>query len=269
VRVEAEWHRMTSVALVRPTNFWVADPVNETQRHFYGSQSQPHPDRLLAQHDAVRHALLAEGIEVVDVPPPPDAPLAFNVRDAGAVIGSTLMLGRMGRSVRACEPAWLAADLGVVASAPDTGVFEGGDVNVTPDQVFVGIGERTDLKGCASLATMTRQVVRIPLSPGVLHLDVALNLLGPSLGVLHRPALAGAAPEGFTWIEITEDEFLEQAANILVLGPHCVMMDSRHTRLEHLLNGHGYTCILVELDEITKVGGGVRCMTLPLTRTPT
>ncbi|MBC6466606.1 dimethylarginine dimethylaminohydrolase family protein [Actinomadura alba] len=268
VQVEAEWHRLTSVALVRPTHFRLTEPANETQRRFYGTDSAPKFDKLLAQHDAVRRALLAEGVEIVEIPALPDAPLQFNVRDVGAVIGSRFFLGRMGRRIRTPEPAWLATCLEVAASAPESGVFEGGDVTVTPDRVFVGLGERTSLSGCASLTPDSRQIVPIRLAPGVLHLDVALNLLGPSLGVVHHPALVDAAPAGFTWIDITEDEFLEQAANVLLLGPDRVMMDSRHVRLQRILTDHGFTCVPVELDEITKVGGGVRCMTLPLTRRP-
>ena len=47
------------------------------------------------------------------------------------------------------------------------------------------------------------------------------------------------------------------------------MLDARHERLQNALAIRGFQCIPVQLDEITKVGGGVRCMTLPLVRMST
>lgn len=141
--------------------------------------------------------------------------------------------------------------------------------------MFVGLGERTDESGYASLRDLlsgTRKVTPIRLAAGVLHLDVAMNLLSRDVGVLHRPAIAGDLPKSLReveWIEVTDDEFAEQAANVLVLDRGTVMLDARHERLQNALAIRGFRCITVQLNEITKVGGGVRCMTLPLVRMST
>lgn len=192
------------------------------------------------------------------------------------MIGSHLILARMARTVRMSEPTRFRAALGAESIVTvSSGQMEGGDIAVTPHEVFVGLGERTDDTGYASLRDLlsgTRKVTPIRLAAGVLHLDVAANLLSPDVGVLHRPSIAGDLPNSLRaveWIDITDDEFAEQAVNMLVLKRGTVMLDARHERLQEALTLRGFRCIVVQLDEITKVGGGIRCMTLPLVRMST
>jgi N-dimethylarginine dimethylaminohydrolase len=276
LHVEAEWDRLTVVAVVRPEYFVLAEPINSTQRRFYGTDDQPSASLLVNQHASVVRALIAAGVQVVDVEPTSALPFQFNVRDAAVAIGPQLILGRMAHAVRMAEPAVLGAALGAesVVTAP-AGQLEGGDITVTPDEVFVGLGERTDETGYATLRALlsgTRKVTPIRLAAGVLHLDVAANLLSPDVGVLHQPSIVGDLPKSLReveWIEVTDDEFAQQAANMLVLERGTVMLDARHERLQDALAIRGFRCITVQLDEITKLGGGVRCMTLPLVRTST
>jgi N-dimethylarginine dimethylaminohydrolase len=256
--------------------FVLTEPINSTQRRFYGTEDQPSVSLLVDQHASVVTVLTDAGVQVVDVDPTPDLPCQFNVRDAAVVIGSRLILGRMARTVRMSEPAVFGAALGAeFVDTASVGQLEGGDIVVTPDEVFVGLGERTDERGYASLCDLlsgTRKVTPIHLAAGVLHLDVAANLLSPDVGVLHRPSIIGDLPKSLReveWIEVTDDEFAEQAVNMLVLEQGAVIVDARHERLQNALEIRGFRCITVQLSEITKVGGGVRCMTLPLVRTST
>lgn len=198
VCVQAEWDQLVVVAVVRPEFFALTEPINLTQRRFYGTADQPSATALVAQHDRVLGVFAAQGIRVVEIAPASDLPLQFNVRDAAVVIGSQLVLSRMVRVVRSREPDLLAAALGVQpALALPVGRLEGGDVMVTPSEVFVGLGERTDEAGYTSLSGLLagdRTVTPIRLTDSTLHLDVALNLLGLGLGVIHRPSILGDLP---------------------------------------------------------------------------
>jgi N-dimethylarginine dimethylaminohydrolase len=274
--VDAEWDRLKEVAVVRPQNYVKTEPINATLRRFSDTEDEPSASLLVDQHVNVVRELEAAGVQVRKINPTPELPYQFNVRDAAMVIGSRLVLGRMVRKERkdepdACKREFCTQDVVSVSA----GCLEGGDITVTLDEVFVGLGERTDERGYASLRDLlsgTRKVTPIRLAENVLHLDVAMNLLGPNIGVLHRPSIAGDLPESLReveWIEVSDDEFAEQAANILVLEPRKIMLDARHERLHNALTTRGFQCIKVRLDEITKVGGGVRCMTLPLVRTST
>lgn len=129
LRVGSEWDRLTVVAVVRPECFVLAEPINSTQRRFYGTEDQPSASLLVNQHASVFRVLTAAGVQVVDVKPTSDLPFQFNVRDAAVVIGSRLALGRMARAVRRSEPAVLGAALGaesVVTVA--AGQMEGSDI---------------------------------------------------------------------------------------------------------------------------------------------
>jgi N-dimethylarginine dimethylaminohydrolase len=271
--VQTEWDRLAVVAVVRPEFFTLTEPINHTQRRFYGTANHPSTTTLIAQHDRVLRVFAAQGIRVVEISPASDLPFQFNVRDAAVVIGSRLIFSRMARVVRSREPDMLATALGLQSVlAISAGRLEGGDVIVTPSEVFVGLSERTDEAGYTSLSGLLagdRVVTPIRLTSSALHLDVALNLLGQRLGVIHRPSIFGDLPLSLgdvEWIEVTDEEFAEQAVNVLVLDPGTVMLDARHERLQAALEGMGLKCFPVELDEITKAGGGVRCMTLPLAR---
>jgi N-dimethylarginine dimethylaminohydrolase len=270
--VGAEWDRLTCVAMVRPEFFVPTEPINLTQRRFYGTPDQPSPVALVTQHNRVIQVLAAQRIQVVEIASASELPYQFNVRDAGTVIGSRLVLMHMARPIRAQEPALVASALASVDEVTvSEGILEGGDLMLTPTEVFVGLGERSNEAGRESLRLLARdrKVTAIRLTQGTLHLDVALNLLGPHLGVIHQSSIADVLPESLRdieWIEVTDEEFADQAVNILVLDPATVIMDARHERLRSELTSRGFRCLLVELDEITKVGGGVRCMTLPLIR---
>ena len=273
VRVDAEWLALECVALVRPQFFTVVEPVNVTQERFYGTTEQPSTDVIVAQHDAIRLGLLAQGVRVVDVPPDRRFPLQFNVRDAAAVVGTRVVLGRMARSIRVGEPEMVEAHLpaGTQARAPQAGLLEGGDIIVTPSEIVVGLSMRTDVAGVRALQDLigpSRRVRPVELARDVLHLDVALALVGPGTGLIHRASVAGelGSLSAVDWIDVTDDEAAEQGTNVLSLGPRRIAYDRRHDRIAAELRSRGFECLPFDLDELTKVGGGLRCMTLPLRR---
>jgi N-dimethylarginine dimethylaminohydrolase len=272
-RVDAEWDRLTVAAVISPENFVITEPINRTQRRYYGTEAQPLTAALTPQHAKVIALLQAYAVEVLELSAGPGLPYQFNIRDAGAVIGSRFVPMRMRREIRAPEPTLAASQLGLdMARRITAGTVEGGDLMVRPTELLVGISERTDQQGVVGLRSLLRAdraIVPVRLAAGTLHLDVALNLLGPRLGLIHKPSIAEVLPAALReveWIEVTDQEFTEQAVNMLVLDPATVVMDARHERLAAELTRRGFSCLRVNLDEITKVGGGVRCMVLPLVR---
>lgn len=270
--VDADWSELRTVAVVSPESFEVTEPVNIAQRNWYGTPHAPRRQLVVSQHLAVVSALADEGAHIVRLPPHPGLPLQFNVRDAAVTIGDCLVFGRMTRAIRADEPKAVEDCLGVSGRYIRAGHLEGGDVIVTPDRVFVGVGERTDNRGVKELASLIGHrttVEPIRLAAGTLHLDLAMALLSNTLGLIYPPALASSVPKSLAhveWITVTKAEFDEQGANVLVVRPGVLAADARHERLHAEVGRRGWRCVKVNLDEITKIGGGVRCMTLPLRR---
>jgi len=227
----------------------------------------------MAQHRAIIDVLSASGVDVVQINPSPNLPYQFNVRDTAFVIDDELFLGKLTPTVRWGEPEALVSGLGVDTQYQKVDLrLEGGDIMLAPHRIFVGRSERTDPQASDFLATKLgkrRLVEIVTLEKHALHLDIALNLIAPGLGLIHRNSISGDLPQALReieWIDINDSEFEQQATNVLVIKPGLVIIDERHRRILETLSRKGVAGIAVRMDEITKVGGGVRCMTLPLSR---
>jgi len=67
--------------------------------------------------------------------------------------------------------------------------------------------------------------------------------------------------------ELTQEEMYYMNANVFSISPTVVVSEQRFTRLnEHLENRWGLTVECVPYFEISKMGGLLRCSTLPLVR---
>lgn len=269
--VEVEWDPLRLVAVVPPKFFSIEDPVNDAQRRHYASIG-PRLQTVQDEHASTVRALQEAGAEVLILPPTQGQPLQFNVRDAGIVVDGQLILGCMTHRLRKSEPDLLQAALSFDDVVPLHHRLEGGDVALIPGIVLVGLSQRTDRSGLKDLQRHIegrRRVVAIRLHPTTLHLDVALTVVAPNLGLMHRPSILDALPDelsDFEWIQVTSEEYEQQAVNVLVVDQQTVLMDSRQKRLRDELESRGVNCIPVPLSDISKIGGGIRCMTLPLVR---
>ncbi|EGE39876.1 amidinotransferase [Streptomyces griseus] len=154
--------------------------------------------------------------------------------------------------------------------------LEGGDVMLFGTDVLVGVGRgcfATDAGGVDWLRSELGDAYRVhavPLHPRVLHLDDGLAAV--------REGLAVVAPEQFTdglprlladWelVPVGLDEALDLlAANVLVLGPGEVVIDSRVPWLADALVRHDVTVHTLEFDAVTPFAGGFRCSHHPLFR---
>jgi N-dimethylarginine dimethylaminohydrolase len=183
VGVDTEWGLLKAVTTISPKFFMLTESINASPRRFYGTDDQPTAAALTEQHVGVVAALTAAGVRVVELEPTQGLPFQFNVRDAGVIIGSRLILGCMARAVWKAEPTALAVGLGMddVCSLDrlDQGYLEGGDIAVTPNEIFVGLGERTDERGYTSLRRLmesTHRVTGIQLADGVLHIYERISM---------------------------------------------------------------------------------------------
>lgn len=67
--------------------------------------------------------------------------------------------------------------------------------------------------------------------------------------------------------EITQEEMYFMNANIFSISPTIVVSENRFTRLNnHMENEWGLTVERIPYFEISKMGGLLRCSTLPLVR---
>jgi N-dimethylarginine dimethylaminohydrolase len=236
-------------------------------------------DRATAQWDALRHAYLALGhrVDVIDpVHGQPDMVFAAN----GAItVGGRTYGARFRHAQRGSEAAAFADFLraqGLDVTEP-THVNEGeGDFLALSSVILAGTGFRTSLESHIEAAeTLDRPVVSLQLvDPRFYHLDTALAVLDDGGG--DAPADIAYYPGAFsphsrrTLRDLFPDAVQVSEMDALVLGLNAVS-DGRHVVLPTAasefattLTARGYQPVPVELGELLKSGGSVKCCTMEL-----
>lgn len=181
-----------------------------------------------------------------------------------------------------------------IYNLPERAHVEGGDVILYNDVVFVGIctsadysqlkTARTNLYAFNFLKEILPEKTFIPLEMtkhdtdprrGVLHLDCAFMPVGNNKALIYK--------DGFRFekdyqrlvemfgqhnlFEITQEEMYYMNTNIFSISPTVVVSEQHFNRLnDHLEQNWGMTVERVPYREISKMGGLLRCSTLPLIR---
>ena len=163
------------------------------------------------------------------------------------------------------------------ASPPNLGkknpYLEGGDVLLNGRHIYVGYSGRASndagiewLKGYLG---PDYQVNKIKLKPNVLHLDCAIALIRPGLGLMCPEWIDGELPESlkdWEFITVTPEQADKLACNILVLEPNKVIADKQHHDIAEKLREKGVEVIEIPYDKVAFWGGAFRCSHHPLRR---
>ncbi len=154
------------------------------------------PDLARAQHDELAAAYRAHGVAVHYVErTDPCKPNAMFMRDLMLMTPEGVILARPASTVRAGEERWVAAALAergvpILMSVSGTGTFEGADCCwIDHDLCFLAEGLRTNKEGADQVEWMLRQigvreVIRVGLPYGAMHLDGCLSILDRDLAVV-------------------------------------------------------------------------------------
>jgi N-dimethylarginine dimethylaminohydrolase len=181
-----------------------------------------------------------------------------------------------------------------IYNLPEKAHVEGGDVVLFNDMVFVGLytkpdypqlkTARTNLYAFNFLKEIIPDKTFIPIElkkhdtdprQGVLHLDCAFMPVDNDKAILYKDGFSNEKDyhmlvEMFgqqNIFELTQEEMYYMNANVFSISPTVVVSEQRFTRLnEHLENRWGLTVECVPYFEISKMGGLLRCSTLPLVR---
>jgi N-dimethylarginine dimethylaminohydrolase len=84
---------------------------------------------------------------------------------------------------------------------------------------------------------------------------------------LEAPFLEEVARLEIEIVPVDAGEVASLGCNVLALGGRRILSSGGAPRVDELLRLRGYEVFTVSLDEFTKCGGGVHCLTMPLRRT--
>lgn len=154
-----------------------------------------------------------------------------------------------------------------------------GDFLLVGDVILGGYGFRSDRGSHAEVARIfDREVVSFELvNPSFYHLDTAVAVLDPVPDASGRQNIAylpsAFSDEGRAELERRFPDAIlvsEEDASVLGLNSYSdgynVVIASRAKGFEASLREHGYNPIGVDLSELLRGGGGVKCCTLELRR---
>lgn len=156
----------------------------------------------------------------------------------------------------------------------DTDPFiEGGDVLLNGYEIYVGnsgcASNKAGIEWLKEYLGPKYKVHTIKLRKDVLHLDCAMALLKPGLGLICKERIKGELPDSlkhFDFVEVTEEEAKKLGTNVLVLGPDTVIVDTQHKRIAEELRKKGQKVITTPYDVVSRWDGAFRCSHHPLRR---
>ena len=219
-------------------------------------------------------------------------------RDVGFVIDDKIIVSNIipdrQEEIDAYENIYRQIHYKQIYNLPEAVHVEGGDVILYNDTIFLGQyafedypevkTARTNRLALDYLRMIFPGKTIIPLNlrksdtdpyEGILHLDCTFMPVGHGKAIIYRkgflnPRDADHLVEMFgkeNVFELTTEEMYYMNSNIFSISEDVVVTEEHFTRLNnHLRNAWGMTVETVPYREISKMGGLLRCSTLPLRR---
>jgi N-dimethylarginine dimethylaminohydrolase len=264
-----------AVLMCRPEHFTVVYRINP-----WMNPAEPTDTNLaLEQWQVLYDTYVGLGFDVQLIDPVPGLPDMVYAANGGFVIDGIAYGARFTHPERAAEgPAymdWFRA-AGFDVRVPDE-INEGeGDFLLVGETILAGTGFRSDSLSHQELGRIFgREVVTLRLvDPNFYHLDTAIAVLDPTPGQEHIAYLPSAFDEASVALlqQRFPDAIIVNETDAAVLGLNSfsdgyhVVIASRAADFERQLREHGYEPIGVDLSELLRGGGGVKCCTLELRR---
>lgn len=273
----------------------IGQPANNNPKakHYLDSGIFPTEDELVNEITQFEAALTANGVKVYR-PEGIDNLCQIFTRDIGFVIDDYFFISAIKES-RKGEITGIRYILdqipkGKVINLRDETPelkIEGGDIIVWDDYILIAKSDRSDDAGYEFIKSKFphKKVVQIPINvssnylDNMLHLDCALQPVGANSLILYREGIKGLGGIK-TILDILEDKGIplenvievdkEQAyrmfPNIFSISKDLVVIEKSFVELKERLIAQGIGVVEVDYVSTSKLGGLLRCSTLPLER---
>ena len=261
--------------------------IDDREQWYWRDLEAPDIALMQRQHDALRTALEAEGVEIVTVGGSDGDVKAVFTRDQAIAVNGGAIICRMGPVGseygygRRGEEGFISrviAELGmpILRTIHGTGLLEGGSFSfLSSNTAALGMSFRQNEEGARqleeTLSVTGVRLLRVPLTGHSLHLD------GGIVMVDHDVALINVTRLPYWFLDELKQLGIQpvhcwptetHAVNCLAVRPGKVLISEGCPRTRERLLAAGVESVEIPYSEIRKNGGGIHCSTLPLIRDP-
>ena len=301
LHVQSETSRLRAVVLGLPTSPGPTPTLDQT----FDSKSYesvlhgvyPTEEDIIHEMDAFEAVLRKYDVDIYRPRPVPGCNQVFS-RDVGFVIDDKIIVSNIipdrQEEIDAYEDIYRQIHYKQIYNLPESVHVEGGDVVLYNDIIFLGQYDFPDYSQVKTARTNRLAVdylkmlfpdrTIIPLNllksdtdpyHGILHLDCTFMPVGKDKAIIYKrgfmnPRDADHLVDMFgkeNVFEITAEEMYYMNSNIFSISENVVVTEEHFSRLnKHLREKWGMTVETVPYREISKMGGLLRCSTLPLRR---
>ena len=301
LHVQSETSRLRAVVLGLPYSPGPTPTLDQT----FDSKSYesvlhgvyPVEEDMVKEMDAFLAVLKKYDVDVYRPAPVENCNQVFS-RDVGFVIDDKIIVSNIipdrQEEIDAYEEIYRQIHYKQIYNLPESVHVEGGDVVLYKDYIFLGQYDfpdyrqvktaRTNRLALDYLKMIFPEKTIFPLNllksdtdpyQGILHLDCTFMPVGRDKAIIYRhgfmnPRDADHLIEIFgkeNVFEITTEEMYFMNSNVFSISEDVVVTEEHFTRLnKHLREKWGMTVETVPYREISKMGGLLRCSTLPLRR---
>lgn len=301
LNIKNETSRLKSVVLGMPNSMGPAhsleDSYDAKSYHSLQNDIYPQENEIIHEMSEFEKVLLKHGVEVYR-PQVIDNYNQVFARDVAFVIDDKMVISNIIPDRYEEQDAYrkIFARVGwkKIINLPDTAHIEGGDVIVWNDFLFIGTCFSEDYRNFKTARTNEyaieslkeyfpkKRIIDLELKKndfdpftGILHLDCTFNPVGTDKCIIYKDGLVDESDYRLlldifgeeNCFHVTKQEMFEMYPNIFSISPEIVVSDSSFKRLnDHMRNEWGMTVEEIPYREISKMGGLLRCSTLPLVR---
>jgi len=156
---------------------------------------------------------------------------------------------------------------------PDDVRLEGGDVIQSNNDIFVGVNERTNEKALSHLQYLFPTKNIIPIRHNDMHLDCVFSVVKNNVILYSRRRTHARDIQqlkeycygsiGYNCVNIDDEYDGILATNFLIINDNIIhnQREKENSTVIRLLRDLGYTIHYVDIGDLWKEGGGIRCLT--------
>ena len=301
LNINNETGRLKSVVLGQPVSMG-ADPTLEESydaKSYHTIQQGVYPkeEDIIHEMTEFEKVLKKYDVEVIR----PDIIKDYNqvfARDVAFVIEDKMILSNLipdrADEQEAYSKIFEQVEWRKIINLPDTAHIEGGDVIVWNDFLFIGTCFSEDYRNFKTARTNEyaieilkeyfpkKRIIDLELKKndtvpyeGILHLDCTFNPVGKDKCIIYKDGFVDESDYRLildifgeeNCFHVTKEEMFEMNPNIFSISPEVVVSDAAFTRTNRYLQDVWNIKVEeIPYREISKMGGLLRCSTMPLVR---